>query len=952
MREEQPDANLIAFSDIINIFKKGKVKIIIGSLALASFAAYYTLTKPIKFQAEATFKERTSSNQGIGQSSIALSLFSGSNSGDKNGAITIMKSRKLLEPMIGNLGLQATLSKKSSGSSTFQTIRENLTVEYSYFKKSPIPPLPDLKPTLKAKNIVYNGEIPLSATLTFESEDAYRVTGPKNEDLGLGKIDHPFVTEEFQFMITRQNSEPVTSDVYFISLKPLSATATGISKQIDLKYDKEDPNLLILRYSNRDRHFSSQLINKLMGVYQDFLKGEQNRASDSQIDYLNRRETEMGNNLRTMLNSHADNISSEVTSAGYTDSQKAMAFYAGQLQRYQERLLRIDLELNRRERFKEAEVTFDSIPDNSPEAPNIINRLVSQLQQLKVESDALDLVLRNPPSTTKKHTEEALSAQINTLKTIKQNMTDAKAILASLERGNVDFPMNVDLVDDPKFMIHAWRDQLTDQKANTEESNQVRSEFKSYLSNLIHYFEVSEKATKERLKHQQSPQTEFQGINIQMANSIYLTYCNELNEVESKIVQYNHIGEQLKDPDFEISSLNSFLNEPVINAMVNKASVMLMALQDESNRSVKEKERIKKELDLQKRFLGLHIKQSVQLLNLKQMLVQDKIFSLQNAKMELIQKKISILEKQFSDSIESHISNLKQEKQLIEHQQKGVRKEMATLPQKWVSEKLINQQLSLNSLMVEELTHLVESKNIASNLAIIQSAPIDPAVPPTHPVRPKLFLFTILGAIFGAILTMGLLITEVMLKGIVASRENLELRGLHISDSLRRLTTYLHHPTSTSEDGKTLIMINCSKEAAEETAVLFSRKREKSVILDLTFMQGAGDGLLKYLEGEAPVPTILKSDRYDTIPSGGECSYKHELISSKAFDALLLKLKKEYQWVIAITDVEPSSPDAEYLLNTFDHALINAQGETLQELKLPIRAAQDSDNPKKISFLI
>jgi len=283
---------------------------------------------------------------------------------------------------------------------------------------------------------------------------------------------------------------------------------------------------------------------------------------------------------------------------------------------------------------------------------------------------------------------------------------------------------------------------------------------------------------------------------------------------------------------------------------------------------------------------------------------------------------------------------------------------------------LIEQQLRMNSAMVEELTKIVESKNIANNLEIVQSAPVDFSLPPTHPLRPKLIFFCIFGSILGAFFTMGGLIAKVILRGIPASKENLELAGVHVSGNLtvdpaknlktfRRLITQLPTAvpgTDTERSGQSLVFIKGKgTDFSRDIAMLMSRKGLKVLILDLKFDKEPEPqqlpGLLQYLEGEAQEPQIHPYKFHDEMISGGVSSYSNEYIGSRAFRDLLTKLKTQYDWIIGITNATPDSPEAEHLLNHFDHAVINVCKETLPDLNHIIHLAKYSPAKKKVFFV-
>ena len=315
---------------------------------------------------------------------------------------------------------------------------------------------------------------------------------------------------------------------------------------------------------------------------------------------------------------------------------------------------------------------------------------------------------------------------------------------------------NSKILNDPRFLLRGWLERVEKAKAaGSGDLNETRDNFQFYLSNLERSFRVHERILQERLTHQQNPSGEYKGISLEIATNLYLDYSKELVQLEATIRQNLFFIHQLEDPNFEITSLSSGLEDDVSHTMIQKASELLLNLRDQNNQSLKEQERIKEELNLQRTFLTMHLKQMVQLMELNKQLIDEKIFALQNVSLELIHERISLSEKNLQDYLISRLNNLQQEHTLIQRHLENIYAEMALIPQKWVSEQLLSQEVETNQKIVEEIAKLVESKNISHNLDVIQSAPVDTAIPPVHPLPPKVFLWSILGFLLGGCLGSG-----------------------------------------------------------------------------------------------------------------------------------------------------------------------------------------------------
>lgn len=970
----------LPISDVVKAVKNRKRLVAFGAFTFAALLGGFTLIKPVLYEGEASFREKTNSPTGMNTSSLASIILSGVTTGTKSEAKSMMNSKKLLQQLVKVLNLQASLNEQNSEPELLKRIKENISIEYNYFRELKKYPLKDTERDIVLKNIEYPGEFPLSLKLIIDSENSYQLFDEANQKIGTGRIGSPFTTREYSFTLSKITEAPLKQKSYNLTLSPLHDVVKLLSKTIQINPDKEDSTLLKLSYRNRDRLLACNVINQLMFTYQDYLKTEQQRITSEQIHYLNRRENEMGKNLKLMVEDYATQLSSEVSTVGYANSEKAMDFLANQLQQSHEKTLLLNLELQRLIGVldEESEVQMDAY-FRSDSNPKFINNIIEEISALKQQSDVLELALRTSSGENFKKWEMTFQNQVSEIEEIRQCSNDACLIIAQLEKDR--FPSSsFKLMGHTGYIANTWSEKLKSikqkwkQHSSAEERQGKKEEwalfkehFIAYLTNLKHHLEVREKTIQERLSHEQAPQADFRGINLGISNDLYISYVKQLNDVEAEILQYNFLINELQDPDFEISSLSSISTDPVTKKLVDSASALVLALQDDVNRSTKEKERMKQELEIKRRFLAIHLNQTVDLLNLRVDLIKDKIQSLQNAKLELIHQQISILEQQLSDSIETHISNLKEERKHIAEHQNNLKREMATLPQKWASEMMIEQQLKMNATMVEEVTKLVESKNITANLEMVQSAPVDLAVVSARPIRPNFLLYTILGAIFGAIATSCGVITRNVIRGFPASKESLELANLHVSgnvsknkapniETMRRLAIFLDHNKEMTT-GSSLLMANGKGfDSSHEILKLLHLKGMRVLQMDFSSAyhseKTSSTGVVQYLEGQIDDIPIEKGVQHDKLYLGATYDQAFGKLTSKKFHNLLSQLKEQYDWIIAITKDTPESVEVEALIRIFDYTALNISGETLDQLYQLIQTIKKEGKDSFTTFLI
>ena len=372
--------------------------------------------------------------------------------------------------------------------------------------------------------------------------------------------------------------------------------------------------------------------------------------------------------------------------------------------------------------------------------PAVINHILAEIRKLKQLRDNYEIELQKK-SFEHTNLQQSFEKQINELSLVQLYIVELRELM-TLAATNRSPSLNSKLLDDNRFLLKGWFERLENARLNDPTNlKKIQENFQFYLSNLERLFEVHEHVLQERLTHQQNPSGEYQGITLEVATELYLDFSKQMIQTEGSIRRNLFFIHQIEDPLFEITSLSADLTDPISMEMIRRASELVLNLRDSNNQSMREQERIKDELNLQRTFLAMHLQQMIQLMELNKDLIDEKIYALQNVSLGLIHQQISLLEKNLQDYVQSRLQNLQQERSLIKEHLELIHLELAALPEKWVSEKLIEQEVETNKLIVEEIAKMVESKNIAHNLDVIQSAPLDHALAALHPAPPKIMLW-------------------------------------------------------------------------------------------------------------------------------------------------------------------------------------------------------------------
>lgn len=861
------DAFTLSLSDLKEICKRSKKKIMRAAAIGAILAASFALMNTTWYTAEGTFRERLKSDSSSKNSAMLFFI------GDEkdNSAISMIKSRKIIEAAVKKLNLQAEIEPYDSRPAFYvsflnllERAKTNLQAEYAHLSQRATPFSEKQNPTLTVKNLNYTDEVPLKLQIELFEDETFSVADEKGTLLGTGKIGTLFSLENLYFTLNRETARPLTPQMYLLTLQPSKKITDRLLAKLKITSDYNDKLFLTLNLRYPSRQGVSQILNTIMESYRDYLIEEHHRSVENQVAYLKERQEEMDTQLANLLGKHAESLSS----------------YAGNLdllvstqQNFKKRLLNIDLDIEHLQKGLQSGSQFyeNYFLDNDPA---VIHTTLAEIRSDKLQCDSIDLAL----------------CHFNPAKTGQEK---------------------------------------------------------------------------------QEPFQEFQGIDLKTANGLFVSYSQEMHEIEANILQNQFVLEQMQSPEFELSSLTTILNDSVSKELISKASSAALAMKEETARTARELERLQADLDLQRNFLRTHIKQMIELLKLRADLLKGKIYALQNVSLQLLRQKISIQEKHLHDYALQRINSLKHEQEIIDKQQKELQNRFDKIPEQWATEKLIDMHLESNATIMEQIGNLIESKNIADNLEATLSAPFDLARPPLHADSQHILLYAFFGAFLGAFFILSFDIVKSALTGIQATVENLRSAKQHVSgilqkfkrpdgtyddtnlSTLRRLSSYLCESNSGSHC--LVIIKGKSLDYSASFSELLAKRNLKVLLMDISFDAAADstqEGLLQYLENPAQDVKITKKGSYDYIASGGKSNFSKELIESICFKNLLKTLSTKYDWIVVVSDAMPLSIETESLLTLFDFAAISIENETLQDLKSIFNFASDKYPNKKISFIL
>lgn len=914
----EPKSYQIVLSDIWVIAKRKWKLITLSALLLGSFSLYQALDREVLYLAEGSFRDKGKADAGMRQS--MSDIIFGSN-GDKidSEAVSSMKSSRLMASLINKMHLQASISEKSVSFSFFDRAYRHILSEYAFWTRRKVPILEDLSYPIVAENVNYEGEVPLHVEVTFITDSDFKLDSGE-----VGELGKPVMTFQAEFTLMPKDLQPLKGRKFDIVFKSLPQTAKTLSQQIFASQDQDDRSLIKLKYYDVDRRRAALFVNDLMSAYQDFLEEEHDRISLKQLDYLKKREQEMAHSLKEVMEAHAAVVSEDLTASGFTNTQKELEFLTQQMLQANQKEMEIELEKKRLEHVLTGEyAAFDPYSPAMADA-HVINEMLQKMRALKLGQDSLELALNEDTNFTS----DNFTAELKTKETLKKCCRDADEILTALET-NKPLDSNLSIIKEPKYLISAWNDKLNEKKKDKG----LKEQFKSYVAHLKRLLDLQISSIDERLQHRSQKSRDFQGITLDMAQGIYLQLTKDRQEVENQTRQFAFVLEQIEEPSFEISSLSSLMSDPISMERINKGAQITLALKDQSNRSTREIERLTEELQLQKDFLKMHIKESQKLLVLKAKLLEEKDNELKRAMLDMSHHELTLLEKQLTDYISTRLVNLDNERGMIQTHQEAIKNKMASIPEKWIKEQLLEQHLIRNQKMVENITGMVESKNISNNLELIQSAPLDFAIVPIFPKNPHLIIWTIIGLFGGAFISFLFFVSKGILSSTPLTAENLTLNNHKV---LGELTYKRKDKTAPAYDTNldTLRRISDLLTPEMETLALFPGKgiQFADLLLDILKRQGKKVLLINFsqtsdLTLQGLNPSSIKGNIITVQPD----RYSYETITSIGFDKTLHDLKSLYDYILWNSPDPINSATGHAILRRFDISIIGVLEETADE---------------------
>jgi tyrosine-protein kinase Etk/Wzc len=418
-------------------------------------------------------------------------------------------------------------------------------------------------------------------------------------------------------------------------------------------------------------------------------------------------------------------------------------------------------------------------------------------------------------------------------------------------------------------------------------------------------------------------------LTLQSAKTLYLQYTEKKDVSEAQLRERIFLRDRLNNPDFELSSLSTFLTDSVSLALTQRATDIALKIKDGENRTAREQERLKEELETQKHFLHQHLTHMIELEKLQLRLLSHKIDSLQGQTLNLLDA----------------------EKNLLKDKLTELNKKMSSLPEKWRRENLLLLKKEFGSRIIGSMTQLVETKNLNQKLYQVSSKHLDLSIPPLKAQHPHLILFSLLAAFLGCFIYYFFKLSIWLIRGFPISHGNLKYSGQSTygvlspncslqleqleENDLSTLRGLAHFICTLPPKSCVALLTGNNPDWSSSLAELLSYSGKKILLVHYTFEQTdayEGPGLFSYLQGNEKDIPIRHNARFDEIVSGRAWRNAADRLAHPTFSCLIHDLKEKYDYILLQSNVKINRREAQGFCPVADAVIIAARDESQEDL--------------------
>lgn len=892
------------------------------------------------YVSEAKFKKAKSSKDSLSDFKNVLSAMPGASG--PSSPVSYLKSRRLLQEVIRDLGLQAKVYEQNFLARIGSNIASNALAECLDF-------LP-IHQEFVFQDLQYHGDVRLHLYVQVLNKEEFVVFDPMLKIDKQGSIGSLLTFGTIQFILASVPDHFVVDKKYKLTIEPMYKALQRVQKKFNVKDDKVDQEVQVLTFSSPSATGCSLFLDRVMQKYITYIKDEGYKICREQGELVGQRKQQIAEEYRRFLDEHVSYLEESLGTEGFMGSRQHMAFIEKPNELYHSKLYEVDLELKR--------LRPALIVDN-PDMQE--NKRIQRKAQAKAQ-DPYDLISSLDTKMAEYLTMQSMKKEGDRSQLMGWDGKDVPEDIDSLSQGESRLETALAYLSGSISSIETlkergayqkngssdWMAQIEKEEALCRESSpdikgrmQVQLDhkkrsLKQAVTSLLYRFQAKKQFLLQEGGRTEHSQKTRGGIDREAIQRLFIDYGREIDAVRLNIQQLTYLKNQIFDPALEISSLGNLLPDPVSQKIIQEATRVGLDLADAGNLSAKEYDRIKENLFHQKQFLAQHIHQLLEVQKIREKSIEEQIYSLRNETVHLLTTEKQILE--------SRLAELRQ-------------KMSGSLPQKWKAENLhlLKKESYFDSLAM--LAKVEESKLIEQYMQLSDYKVVDPAFIPNKPQTGKVFVWPsvifILSccsfygvdffkrAIKGSPVSSELLrYYDLPLMGIMSPMAGLSVEELSSQDleTMRKVAhfAFLHKLVL---DGISLSLLGSNTpDYSHNLACILAQRGARVLLIDSGFASlspiGGVGGMFDYLKGEVKEPSIIKRGPYDFIYCGGYSKSFVEMLAQNKLKEFVNARKSEYDFVLLYTRAGVLSVEA-MIYQSFSDLCVVGTGfdDSIEDLK-------------------
>ncbi|MBF5058745.1 hypothetical protein [Candidatus Neptunochlamydia vexilliferae] len=282
---------LITFTDIKALFFRKKWLVLGGALLLTTIGVWKRGQLPLEYEIAATFKD-SRSNQAAGAKFDTFLKTLGAYQEKSRGQAFFISSL-ILEPTVVKLGLQAKVSQTSVWDQFCDAWRVELGKRVK--KREP----------LRFENVHYTRDKTKRYEIFFTSRESFEIRDTKDHFICAGSVGEEIFFEGTSLTLVRVPGDLALRTPYPLTFSPLLQVIETIRSNLEVEPVGQDDAILGLELIYPEYEMGKKIVNTMMATYEAYLATENERISDAQVAYLEKKRDRFCAQREEELKRHA-----------------------------------------------------------------------------------------------------------------------------------------------------------------------------------------------------------------------------------------------------------------------------------------------------------------------------------------------------------------------------------------------------------------------------------------------------------------------------------------------------------------------------------------------------------------------------------------------------------------------------------------------------------------------